>query len=167
MSDADYRAFLTDAHEYLKARQAELQRDYKIGSYPRYDWYQDRGELVFSDHGVEKVIARMQIVGDVSNTSHTWLWSWANPTIDNDISAQILLVKRYGQRHGIHRLVEAKWPADEVDGWEMAAIAAKLLHAKGAYRSPATGGPVFLIMTDVRWASDPRDNTPVQPTRKH
>jgi hypothetical protein len=39
-----------------------------------------------------------------------------------------------------------------VDGWEMTSVAAFLLKAKGAYRSPDERGFTFMILTDVRWA---------------
>ncbi len=49
------------------------------------------------------------------------------------------------------KLACAYWPAQEEDGWEMAAVAAYLLKAEGVYRSP--GGHIFsfLLLTDVRW----------------
>jgi hypothetical protein len=35
----------------------------------------------------------------------------------------------------------------------MTSIAAYLLQAKGAYRSPAEGGCTFMIMTSVNWVA--------------
>jgi hypothetical protein len=36
--------------------------------------------------------------------------------------------------------------------WQMTAVSAFLLKAKGAYRSPDERGFTFMILTDVRWA---------------
>ena len=54
----------------------------------------------------------------------------------------------------LRELTEAQWPAEQDDGWRMTAITAKLLGAKGAYRSPdlKSGGALFMVFTDIRWA---------------
>jgi hypothetical protein len=53
---------------------------------------------------------------------------------------------------GYVKLTEAKWPGEEADGWEMTAIAARLLEAKGAYRASSDRGLSFLIFTKIDWA---------------
>ena len=50
------------------------------------------------------------------------------------------------------KLACAYWSAEEEDGWEMAAVSAYLLKARGAYRSPEGHRLGFMIMTGVRWA---------------
>jgi hypothetical protein len=53
-------------------------------------------------------------------------------------------------------LTTAGWPAEESDGWEMAAIASKVLQAKGAYRAPNSSGDgfTFLIIKEIDWAKN-------------
>ena len=67
------------AHEYLTARQDALQREFRLGSWPRWDWDQDTGELVFSRDGVPHVVADFQFVGSISTVSDTWRWVAARP----------------------------------------------------------------------------------------
>jgi hypothetical protein len=153
MGEREYAEFLTDAHAYLTARQAALDSAYHLGSYQRYDWDQGTEQIVFSDSGVAKVVADIQFVGSTSTLSGTWLWAWDNPTVDARLRRDVLRVRDYGRRHGIRKLTRAKWPADEVDGWEMTSISAKLLQAEGAYRSPGENGASFLLLRNVRWAS--------------
>jgi len=50
------------------------------------------------------------------------------------------------------RLTIRKWPASEQDGWAMAAIAARLLDARGVYRAPLKDGPLFMAIMDIRYA---------------
>jgi hypothetical protein len=61
----------------------------------------------------------------------------------------MLVVKQFGEEHGLKELVVEKWEAEEVDGWAMTGISAKLLNAKGAYRCPDENGFLFVIFTDV------------------
>ena len=149
----DYRAFVTDATAYLNTQQEALQRDFHLSTYARFNWSQTTGEIVFySKEDIPKVIAQTQAVGDVSNKSGTWLWAWDNPSLDSALSKDLAIVREYGKSKGFKELTEAKWTADEQDGWEMTAITAKLLKAKGAYRCPTKGGPLFLVLTDIHWA---------------
>jgi hypothetical protein len=61
-------------------------------------------------------------------------------------------VREYEEAHSLLKLASAYWSADEEDGWQMTAVSAYLLKAKGAYRSPDERGFTFMVMTDVRWA---------------
>lgn len=137
---------------YLQARQNHIEAHYRLGAYPRYDWYQESAELVFSDQGKPKVIADVQFVGSVSTRSGSWMWSWANASLIESAKSEIRQVRSYGDEHSFLKLACAYWDADEADGWEMTAISAFLLKAKGAYRSPDEHGFTFMVMTDIRWA---------------
>ncbi|MBN2686223.1 MAG: hypothetical protein JXR40_13160 [Pontiellaceae bacterium] len=151
MSPAQFEELISDSTDYLKEKIAWCEKEYKIGTYPRYDWNQETGELIWSDNGVPKVIAKVQFVGSISKKSNTWLWSWANETILDKVKSDILTVKRFGEENQIPKLTNAKWPAEEVDGWEMTSVAAKLCNAKGAYRTPGDNGFTFMIITDISW----------------
>ncbi len=152
MTEQEYNKFINDSVNYLKKKQDKMMTKFKIGSYEHYDWDQTRGMIIFSDHDVPKVVADIEFVGDVSKTSKTWLWSWANSTVDAKLKNRILAVRQYGARHGVGKLTKAKWPADEVDGWEMTAVAAKILDASGAYRTQDESGYTYMILTNIRWA---------------
>ena len=153
--EAKFVALVTQAHEYLTAQQDRNNKEFALSTYTRYDWNQETGELVFSEHGQPKVIAKIQFVGDVSSKSKTWLWAWANPTIKDSLKQAALQAKQYGAQNGIRQLVESTWPADEVDGWEMTSITAMLVNAKGAYKSPGENSTEFMVFTDIQWATAP------------
>jgi hypothetical protein len=110
-------------------------------------------QLVFSENAVPKVIADIQFVGSISTRSDTWLWAWANDSVDPQLSSSMGAVRDYGEKHGFNHLTSKKWHAHEVDGWEMTSIAALLLKARGAYRTPGDTGFTFMVMTDIRWAA--------------
>lgn len=147
-----WRRYVQDCHAKVKARQSALWEEYRLGEYERWDWDQHTGELVFSDGGVPRAIARIEFIGSVSSTSNTWLWAWANFHLLESVRTAVLAVRDFGEGHGYPRLTVSKWPADEIDGWEMASIAAEVLGARGVYRTPGERGSTFLAIMDVRWA---------------
>lgn len=140
------------AGRYLTDCQRDLEQEYRLSKWSRYDWSQETGQLVFSDRGARKVIADIQFVGSVSTETDTWLWAWDNDSVDPGLFEALLRIRQYGEVHGFPHLTIPKWYAHEVDGWEMTSIAAFLLRAKGAYRSPRANGVTFMLITSVGWA---------------
>lgn len=148
---------VTRAHEYATARQELLRREFRLDQWPRWDWDQDERQLVFSEGGVPGVVAGIQFVGSFSTETGTWLWAWDNPHLDPGIWQSILEVRKFGETHDIAQLTTAKWPANDVDGWEMTSISAYVLQAKGVYRTPRdAGGFTYMILTSVEWADGRR-----------
>jgi hypothetical protein len=143
---------LERAVEYAEVRQNAVAQQFRLSDHERYDWHQDPAQLVFSNHGVAAVVADVQFVGSVSTRSNTWLWSWANESLVESARESIRQVRSYGEDRGLMKLACAYWEAEEEDGWQMAAVSAFLLQAKGIYRSPDEHGYTFLVMTDVKWA---------------
>jgi hypothetical protein len=145
--------YVLEAREQLQEKQDQLISTYKLGAWERFDWDQDRQELVFSQDGKPRVIAKIQFVGSFSKTSSTWRWAWANDSILPAMKADIVRVRQLGAERGWSRLTEAQWPATEQDGWEMTAIAVRVLDAKGAYLSRSETVLTFMVITSIRWAS--------------
>jgi hypothetical protein len=129
---APFESLIETAQAYLRECQAELERKFRLGHWPRFDWDQEAQQLVFSENGTAKVAAAIQFVGSISTQSNTWLWAWANDSVDPKVSMSIITVRDYGEQHGFDHLTTKKWHAHEVDGWEMTSIAAFLLKARGA-----------------------------------
>src|SRR5262249_46608447 len=103
----------------MRARQATLTREFRIGSYQRYDYDEASGIFVFSDSGVAKVLADIQFVGEVSRKDSTWNWAWQLPYVAPFLARDASAMRRYGWWHGVPFLRRTGWPADQVDGWEM------------------------------------------------
>ncbi|HEU0143419.1 MAG TPA: hypothetical protein VFQ47_01420 [Nitrososphaera sp.] len=151
--NVSYEKFLTEAMADFGPRATCLNEEYKLGSY-RWDLDQTTGKLVFSDGGIPKVIADAQIVGSYSTYSHTWMWSWANETVDENMKKDMGKIKKYGEQHNFKELVTAKWECDEDYGWKMTAAAGYLLKAKRAYRGPIEDGYVYMLIMDINRADD-------------
>ncbi len=151
-----YEKFVRDSYEYLNRMQNAAKRDFALGSYERFEWDQANGTLTFSDKEVPKVIAEVEFVGSISNRTKTWLWSWDNASILPSVKEHIAEVRSFGELHGLRELTTANWEATEEDGWAMTAVTARILQAKGAYRSPSNNGFTFVVFRSLRWASEQR-----------
>jgi hypothetical protein len=153
MAEPKFVELVTAAHQYLTARQDALTDEFGLSRYERWDWDADEGNIVFSNGGTPRVIARAQLVGSVSKKTGTWLWSWANGSIEKELCRDLEEVRKFGEQKGIWQLTTAKWEADEVDGWEMTSISAYVLQSKGAYRMPGEHLFTFAILDSVEWAA--------------
>lgn len=144
--------FVTTAHNSLSEKQNAIMAEYKIGEHERFDWDQENGTLVFSNKGIPAVIAKVQFVGSISTKSDTWLWSWANSSILDNVKDQMQKIREYGESKKYDALTIDKWSADEIDGWEMTSITSHILDAKGAYRTTDKTGFTYMVITEIYWA---------------
>ena len=146
----DWDTLIAQSYEYLYAVQDTLESEFELSKQERWDVDQDTGLLTFSNAGVPSVEASIVFVGSYSTSAGSWLWSWANDSIDKNLSDPVQPVRDFGSKHGFEKLTDEGWEAEEVDGWEMAAISAYILKGKGVYRPPYSSGVAFLVLTDVR-----------------
>jgi Family of unknown function (DUF6882) len=121
-----------------------------LGKIERWDLSQDTGELVFSLPDGIKAVCPAQIIGTYNSLDQTWLWAWANPSINEKLRADALKVRKYGEERHIDRLTKSKWKGTEDDAWAMAALAVKLCGEQGAYRGPAGTTYVFIAFGEIK-----------------
>jgi hypothetical protein len=145
-----WQKFVSTCCEEFHEKNDMLSETYSLGEHKRYDWDQEKGELIFSNDGIPAVIAKIDFVGSFSSKSNTWLWAWANFHLLENVRLQVEKVREFGEAQGFPRLTTAKWVAEESDGWEMSAVAARVLDAKGIYLSPRDGGATFMIIKEIR-----------------
>src|ERR1700730_18908249 len=128
------------------------EKEYRISSWPKWEYDLDRGTLAFTQEGVPKVLASIQVVGTTSISGGTWLWGWANESLTLKVTTQLAKVRAFGEAENISELTNAELPDDEYLGWGMTAVAAKLLGAKGGYRCPGENGFVYVVYSSVGFA---------------
>jgi len=146
----DWDELLELALETTRERQDCLFRDFDFDRFERFDYDQEEASFRLSRGGEVGVTARFQITGSWSSASRTWLWSFANPHLVERARENVHNVATFGEQHGFPKLHRPKWPADEVEGWEMTAVAGLLLDAEGTYRAPVDTGSLFLLLSDIR-----------------
>lgn len=138
------KGFMTDAKK--------LNKQFKLGSYDRWDADQETGKLIFSNKGKPKVIASFQIAGSYSTYSNTWKWSWDNETVDAALKQEMNKVKEFGEKNQIKQLTTAQFDSPEDYVWTLASIAGQIIKAKGAYRGQIPDGFVYFLITDIKRA---------------
>jgi hypothetical protein len=159
-----YEDELQRAADVVRDRQDVVRQRFRIGTYERFDLSQDYGLIVFSDAGTPKVVADIQFVGSYSDTSRTWLWAWANESLDPQLTRGSARVKEFGRQKHLERLTSAKWAATEDDGWEMATFQAYVTGADFMYRAPLRHGHAYLTLKNFRSAK-PDERYPFVPAK--
>ena len=143
----DWSELLQAAYAYTETQQARLRNEFSLLSWQRYDYHQEGGILVLSSGTPERLVTQMQIVGSHSTNSGTWLWAWDNPHILGEASRYVHLLQKFGEQQQHVKLSTPQWEADEVDGWEMTAVACLLLGGEGVYRAPHDTGAVYMVLS--------------------
>jgi hypothetical protein len=142
----------------LRLKTQAHQAGWRFGEAETWAFSQDDGLLVFTfAHGLVAQCPA-QIIGTFNANDQSWLWAWANPSIERSLAANALKLRAYGEQHGLARLTTPRWTGAENDAWAMTALAAKLCDAQGAYRGPSGPTSVFLTFGEVRLLR--RDATP-------
>lgn len=148
-----YPGWRDEAFVQLQAKTAHMLGTYGIGGTDRYDYDLETGLLLFSDRGVRQVVAQAVVVGSVSQLDRNWLWGWANESVPPAAAGDLDRVRSFGLEHGIEELTTDYLEAEDLNalGWALTAVAARILDAEGAYRSPdQRDAEVFLAYHDVR-----------------
>ena len=114
-----------------------------------WDFNQGSGQLEFSLPEGMKDVSSAQIIGTYNSEDHTWLWAWANSSIEEKLQADARQLLKYGNEHHIDRLTKRKWVGTEEEAWAMTALAAKLCGKQGAYRGPAGATKEFMVFGEV------------------
>jgi hypothetical protein len=146
---SEFKAFLQGSMEGLRLQTDAHRCTWHLGEEESWDFSQDTEELVFTFPNVI-VRARAQIIGTFDSLSKTWMWSWVNPSISNSLTRDALRVREYGEAQHIKRLTTPKWPAEEMDAWQMTALANRLCESNGAYRGPADSTFVFITFRTIQ-----------------
>jgi len=78
----DFATLQKMSMEELKLK-TDAHREVWLGRVIRWDLVQASGNLVFTLSDEMKAVCPAQIIGSYNSEDHTWLWSWANPSIED------------------------------------------------------------------------------------
>jgi hypothetical protein len=154
MSEPDWYAdWRHEALHDLIAKQDRNLEEFRTGSWERFDYDLDALTLTFSEGGEPKVVADIQVVGTTG--PEDWLWAWGNTHLPEPCRRDVEQVKAFGEEHGIQELTWELLGAEDLNslGWNLAAVAARICDAQGAYRAPGENGALFMIYRNIRYVS--------------
>lgn len=144
MNDEAFEHLVEQSTAYVRACNGRAVERFGLGTYERYEFDLRRREIWWSSPEGPQVRARVTLAGTTSRETDTWLWAWANPYFHEIDIGPIGRVRDFGEEEGIAKLTNARWAAGEMDGWEMAAVSARLLEEQGVYH--ATGSVSLYLL---------------------
>ena len=137
----------------LAAYERQLVFGERVGD-PAWSLDQGRGVLVLGD----SLELPTQFLGSESERTNTWLWAWANPTVEPRLAERAESVRSIGHERGITALTDAQIDLDRVGGAHFLAMATTgALGANAYYRCPYEGGAAFVMIElpeDMRPSGD-------------
>lgn len=151
VSDEEYSELVRNAHAWCEARVADAKARWRFNAWA--NWYFDAERRIlrfYDDESGPSVVADATVIGSFSRKTNTWKWGWANEGYSEESRAASRPIQVFGEVRGIRTLSEAHWPAEEVDGWEVAQIAARLLDAEAIYRAPMEHLHFFMLLRNFR-----------------
>ncbi len=146
---ADFATLQKLSIEELQLKTEAHKKAWGLDRILRWDFNQGSGQLEFSLPDGLKAVSPAQIIGTYNSEDHTWLWAWANSSIEEKLQADARRLLKYGEDYQIDRLTKRKWVGTEEDAWAMTALAVKLCGKQGAYRGPAGATKVFMVFGEV------------------
>lgn len=109
------------------------------------DWQLDQaaGELRLGSD----LVYPAQLLGSASAASVTWLWAWANPSVDAALTQRVEEARAIGEARGIPLLTDEGFPLGDLAVGHLVALAVSaLLDADAYYRCPYAGGEAFVLL---------------------
>ena len=96
-------------------------------------WRVNGEEVTFLVHDKPRLHARFQLVGLHYHKDNLWRWAWAEPGATDEKCNDALVVRRYGQEHGIPQLTSPELAADAQLPMRLTALAVMLNDGDGAF----------------------------------
>ena len=146
---SDFAALQKLSLEELQLKTEAHKKAWGLDKILWWDLNQGSGKLEFSLPDGLKAVSSAQIIGTYNSEDHTWLWAWANSSVEERLQADSRQLLKYGEEHHIEPLTKRKWVGTEEDAWAMVAVAVKLCGKQGAYRGPAGATKVFIAFGEI------------------
>jgi hypothetical protein len=134
-ASADLSTLLLQGEDMI-GQLAEAHLVWGLGSAQRWELDQTNGIInwYFPDRTAS---APAQIIGTWLPASSSWLWAWANNSIQQDMARESRVVREWAEENGQTALTVPRVEADREAAATMAALAVRVTGATGFYH--ATG----------------------------
>jgi hypothetical protein len=121
-----------------------------LGDDAQYHWDLDQAAITWSRGGSVFCAARLTLIGTVSLTESTWLWSWANDSLPAPAVGEMRHVRKYGEAHGFPVLPWASFDHDPELVKEARVVSAAVLDAAGLWTDQAGDVELHFLLHDLR-----------------
>lgn len=148
-------AFLDLLAEHgLAAYERQAAFEQRVGD---LDWQldQDRGAVMLGDD----LVLPAQLLGSEALNARTWLWAWANESIDAELAIKSSEARSIGEARGLTWMTEPQIDTQRTgDGYLLALATSGLLEADAYYPCPYPGGVAYALVDlpqDLRFPPSP------------
>lgn len=150
MTDEQFDEYVDQCYEELELKQGQLFEKYYLGNYESYWFDQESASLQFKN--AEKVELEFEVIpiGSWSSASKSWMWSWANQSLNEKLKAQTTKLKDLANFTGFDTFESATFDADEMMAHEITAMAVHHLEALGLYILPSKNLKIFLALIQLK-----------------
>lgn len=138
-------ARLNAACDWLANRNIALARERGIGLERDYAYDQETGRLVLKFGGRKTLAAHGQILGSFDPRDRSFMWSWANPSIQPALCEDAARLKAEGERLGVAALTTPVQTVVFDDLLPLLALAAQDGGADGVYRCMVNGSTSLFV----------------------
>ena len=144
--------FLAEATAQFNATQKQLDEQWQLPGYERWEYDPGTGMLELSYADGSKLFANGQLLGTYCVADRTFEWAWNSPHFrKSPIAAASREARAVGQRLGIAYLVEGMIPVPtEVALSYVCAIGLKASGAAGVFRGTEGDVHPLLLLSDLR-----------------
>lgn len=149
MIDCKDSKYIDDCYADLERKQNDLIKQYALDSYGMFDYDLSLGRIQFKQDDIVKVEADFVPAGSFSEEAQSWMWAWANPSVEGRLYEQAESLKTLEQVTGNEMLGHSTFPADEPTAWEIAAMSCSHLDGQGVFAAPVNDLLIFLVLKNI------------------
>lgn len=136
--------------EKMRAVVAKQEGLHHRGVGERFEVDMAAGRIAF--FGVDDKVtvrAKAALLGSFSKAARTWVWAWANPSLDKAAQDEARALCDGIPQRDMWEISSPQFATDEGTAWSLCAIVCEQAGAAGLYRAPHPGGWLFLLLRDV------------------
>ncbi|MFC1684397.1 DUF6882 domain-containing protein [Pseudomonadota bacterium] len=142
--------YLDNCYAELERKQDALIKQHRLDAYGMFDYDLTTGKIQFKDENdIVKVEANFVPAGSFSEESQSWMWAWANPSVEGALKEQAESLKALEQKTGNEMMSHSTISADEATAWEITAMSCDLLDGQGVFAAPVSDLLIFLVLKNV------------------
>jgi hypothetical protein len=140
----EFSQLIERSRGHLEALTSAHMGAWRFGEEENWDMNQDEGILRFHFKNGTLAEAAAQAIGSYNVAQRSWMWAWANKSIDMPLKQDSIRVRGLGEAKGIPLLTTPTWETDMEWVHNMGALATMHCDRQGAY-FPTMGPMVFCL----------------------
>jgi hypothetical protein len=132
-------------------QRTEKNQSWGIDGYANWGLDQDTGLLTFTNEDGAGIGAPAQVAGTLRLRDSSWLWGWANHSIDDTLKVAAKQTLTRIEANGLTDIVEPRLAnVTEDHAWQLTALTGYTWGATGTYRGPSGPFHVFIVYGELR-----------------